>query len=101
MTDQFELPAELTIYNAASTHAELLAWVARQGEGGADVKLSARAVESIDGAGLQLLLSLGRTTEGWRLVDASSVFTDACRLMGLSEWLGAAGFESDSTREKS
>lgn len=101
MTDQFELPAELTIYNAASTHAELLGWVARQGAGGADVKLSARAVDSIDGAGLQLLLSLGRTTDGWRLIDASSVFTDACRLMGLSEWLGAAGVDSGSIGEKS
>ncbi|MDH5708681.1 MAG: STAS domain-containing protein [Hylemonella sp.] len=99
MTDQFELPSELTIYSAARTHNELLAWASRQVGSGSDIKLSARAVESVDGAGLQLLVSLGQTNESWRLVDASEVFADACRVMGFADWLDAPRFQPDSTRE--
>lgn len=88
MTKPFDLPAELTIYGAVETRVALLAWVSeRSAQSGRTLEVSARAVTEVDGSGLQLLAALTNMDLSWRLVDASAVFTEACRTMGLEAWL--------------
>jgi hypothetical protein len=88
MSKCFELPAEANIYNIMETRESLLAWVAEQNlRSHGPLEISARDVAEIDGAGLQLLASLGSTAPGWRLVDASPIFLDACRTLGFDAWL--------------
>jgi ABC-type transporter Mla MlaB component len=94
MGERFELPAELNIYGALETRDALLAWVSEQSAKGRDfLEVSARDVSEVDGSGLQLLASLSNGDISWRLVEASEVLEDACRIMGLSAWL-------DSVRQK-
>jgi len=88
MDDQFELPADMTIYSVLDVRDALLAWVAEQTEKSSPLlKVSAKEVESVDGAGLQLLASLGSMDVSWQLCDASSAFSEACTTMGLTHWL--------------
>ena len=88
MSKCFELPAEANIYNIMETRDSLQAWVAEQNlKSQGPLEISARDVEEIDGAGLQLLASLSSTVPDWRLVDASPIFMDACRTMGFDHWL--------------
>jgi ABC-type transporter Mla MlaB component len=88
MNKPFELPAELTIYGAVETRDAMLAWVAeRSAQSGRTLEVSARAVTEMDGSGLQLLAALSNMDLSWRVVDASSAFTEACHTMGLAEWL--------------
>jgi anti-anti-sigma regulatory factor len=88
MGKRFELPAELNIYSALETRDALLAWVVEQSAKGGDfLEVSARDVAEVDGSGLQLLAALSNGDTPWRLVDASTAFTDACRMMGLVDWL--------------
>lgn len=88
MAEQFELPSELNIYSALETRDALLAWSTAQLTLGADfLEVSARNVAEVDGAGLQLLAALGNSEHSWRLVEASDVFVDACRTIGLTRWL--------------
>lgn len=96
----FELPAELTIYAVASTHQALLVWLKEQaGCASGPLQVSARYVSEIDGAGLQLLVALSKAEAVWELRDASSVFIDACRMMGLSSWLQQFGrFDLDVSK---
>ncbi len=92
----FDLPAELTIYAAATTHQALLVWLQEQaGCTSVPLQVSARHVSEIDGAGLQLLVALSKSEVTWELLDASPVFIDACRMMGLSSWLEPSRFDSD------
>jgi hypothetical protein len=88
MGERFELPSELNIYSALETRDTLLAWVAAQAAKGRDVlEVSARDVAEVDGSGLQLLASLANGETPWRLVEASTPFTEACRTIGLTDWL--------------
>ena len=88
MTTPFELPAELTIYSALETRDALLAWVtAQSAKSGSQLEVSARDVIEVDGSGLQLLAALSNMDVSWRLLDASPVFVDACRTLGLLGWL--------------
>lgn len=88
MNKPFDLPAELTIYGVVETRDALLAWVAAcSAQSGRTLEVSARAVTDVDGSGLQLLAALSNMDLSWRLVDASSVFTEACRTLGLDAWL--------------
>jgi anti-anti-sigma regulatory factor len=97
MNEQFELPAELTIYSAVETRDALLAWVAgHAASSSAHLKISARAVESVDGAGLQLLAALGSMGVSWELVAASEPFSEACRTMGLDSWLDSPYLQSQT-----
>jgi ABC-type transporter Mla MlaB component len=90
MGERFELPSELNIYSALETRDALLAWVAAQATKGRDVlEISARDVAEVDGSGLQLLASLANGETPWRLVEASTPFMEACRTMGLADWLDA------------
>ena len=88
MGERFELPAELNIYSALETRDALLAWVVEQSAKGKDyLEVSARDVAEVDGSGLQLLASLANSEHSWHLVEASTVFVDACRTIGLTQWL--------------
>jgi ABC-type transporter Mla MlaB component len=88
MDDRFELPAELNIYSALETRDALLAWVAEQAPKGREfLEISARDVQEVDGSGLQLLAALGHGEQRWHLVEASSVFAEACRTLGFAAWL--------------
>jgi hypothetical protein len=88
MGERFELPAELNIYSALETRDALLAWVAEQAAKGRDLlEVSARDVAEVDGSGLQLLASLANGETPWRLVEASAPFIDACRTIGLLDWI--------------
>jgi hypothetical protein len=96
MNERFELPAELTIYTAQETCDGLLLWVKEHSsKGGAMLKISAREVNAIDGAGLQLLAALSNMELNWQLVDTSVAFSDACRLMGLLDWLDSPYLNSN------
>jgi anti-anti-sigma regulatory factor len=88
MSYRFELPGELTIYSVMETRDSLLAWAERaRAQTNAPLEISARDVESVDGAGLQLLAALGSMDVVWWLVQTSPVFSEACRTMGLGQWL--------------
>lgn len=92
MDNRFELPSELNIYSAQALRDALLAWVAQQADPSGDIlEISARAVVEVDGAGLQLLAALGQGGPAWRLVEASAVFSEACRTLGLGHWLDSGG----------
>ncbi|MBY0436862.1 MAG: STAS domain-containing protein [Burkholderiales bacterium] len=84
MTPAIELPAELTIYNAAATGA---LFAARLAEGG-DLDLDASAVTEVDAAGIQLLLAGRRHAAAWErgfsLRHASTELQSALVLLGLS-----------------
>lgn len=88
MVERFELPAELNIYSALETRDKLLAWVAENVSKGRDfLEVSARDVSEVDASGLQLLAALSNGENAWRLVEASAVFAEACRTIGLAKWL--------------
>ena len=90
MGTQFELPPEVTIYNAVETRDALLAWATEQPvKGSVQFQVSARNVMEIDGAGLQLLASLSNMDRSWALVDTSPAFEQACHTMGFDQWLDA------------
>ncbi len=98
MGERFELPAELNIYSALETRDALLAWLAEQTAKGRDfLEVSARDVAEVDGSGLQLLAALSNGDTPWRLVEASTAFADACRTIGLVDWLDARHLKSGST----
>jgi anti-anti-sigma regulatory factor len=88
MGERFELPAELNIYSALEIRDNLLAWVAEHASKGHDfLEVSARDVAEVDASGLQLLAALSNGEQSWRLVEASAVFAEACRTIGLTQWL--------------
>jgi ABC-type transporter Mla MlaB component len=98
MSDRFELPAELNIYGALEIRDALLAWVTEKtAKGGDYLEISARDVAEVDGSGLQLLASLSNMGQSWRLVEASEVFSDACRTLGFAEWLEGRHIPSKSS----
>lgn len=84
------LPAELTIYTVGELHPQWLAWL-QQGAASAPAEVQAGGVEQVDGAGLQLLLSLARVTtergRALRLLAPSDVLRAGCAALGLTEWL--------------
>lgn len=97
MSTPFELPAELTIYSALETRDALLAWVTEQSaKSHSYLEVSARDVSEVDGSGLQLLAALSNMDLTWHLVDASTIFIDACRTMGLGSWLDSRHFKADA-----
>ncbi|MBP6718388.1 MAG: anti-sigma factor antagonist [Rhodoferax sp.] len=88
MSERFELPSELNIYSALETKDALLAWASAQtADAQEHLEVSARDVAEVDGAGLQMLAALSNMGLGWRLVETSEVFADACRTLGFSQWL--------------
>lgn len=100
MSTLFELPADLNIYAAQAIHASLLDWASTQSTKGGDaLEVSARDVAEVDGAGLQLLASLANGSQSWHLVEASPVFVEACRTLGLTHWLDRGHLKSGMAGE--
>lgn len=85
------LPQELSIYTAAELHAQWLAWLGQQAGNGGTAQVQAAAVESVDAAGLQLLLSLQHALQGQgqqlALLDPSPALVQGCEAIGLQAWL--------------
>lgn len=79
------LPAELTIYTAAETREAWLAALAQPADG--PLVAQAADVAELDGAGLQLLLSLqcalAQQQRALQLQAPSPALRDACRRCGL------------------
>ena len=99
MAERFELPAELNIYSALETRDALLAWVAEQTAQGRDLlEISARDVSEVDGSGLQLLAALANGDLPWHLVEASAPFMDACRTIGLTQWLDSRTLKTGASQ---
>ena len=96
MTATLILPVEITIYVAAELRTAWLAWLASLDaatDDGADADLPAdgQAVEEVDAAGLQCLLSLSNSllARGRRLQvhQASDALALGCRRLGLAHLL--------------
>ena len=88
MSTPFELPTELTIYGAIESREALLAWLTEQAVPAHEtLELSAAEVAEVDGSGLQLLAALTNMGQSWRLIAASAAFVEACRMMGLTQWV--------------
>jgi ABC-type transporter Mla MlaB component len=91
------LPAELTIYTAGETHAAWLAWLAAEAVDAAHARADAgcpvdgAAVDQVDAAGVQLLVSLANTLAGQQramhLVNASRPLRAACGALGADSLL--------------
>ena len=84
------LPAELTIYTVGELHPAWCAWLATHATD-AQPPVHAAGVDQIDGAGVQLLLSLGQglAQQGGRLQlqAPSTPLRAACGALGLAGWL--------------
>lgn len=91
------LPQELTIYTASETRKKWLAWLAEEHPAAtpehlvATSTMDAAAVDQVDAAGVQLLLSLSHMLKNQgvqlRLSDASAPLREACAALGLSDRL--------------
>lgn len=98
MTPLPALPGELSIYTAAQTRTQWLEWLAADAaasDGGAALPaLEAAHVDTVDGAGLQLLVALSHTLRerGHVLVLSapSEALRSACSVLGLQALLPSA-----------
>ena len=94
MATVLALPAELTIYTVGELRAPWLAWMGdalAASDEGETLEADADAVDQVDAAGVQLLLSLanalarqGRTL---RLAHPSAPIAQACAMLGLASLL--------------
>jgi anti-anti-sigma regulatory factor len=95
------LPAELSIYTVGELKAQCLAWLGEPAaeDAASDGRwpLAAGAVDQIDAAGVQLLVSLAHTLDrqqlSLHLSGASEALTDACKALGLGDWLTACSHD--------
>jgi len=87
------LPAELTIYTVGELHPQWCAWLADAVKTDAPAALQAAAVDQVDAAGVQLLLSLQRSLAGHgrelQMHAPSEVLRQGCEALGLGAWLQA------------
>lgn len=94
------LPAELTIYTVGELHPQWLTWLSETAAPGAEgiAEVQAGAVDLVDAAGVQLLVSLQRTlaTRGRRhcITGASGALVAGCAGLGLSDWLQAQSVQA-------
>jgi anti-anti-sigma regulatory factor len=96
MKPALALPSEMTIYSVADVRRRLLAHVDSHAEDEA-CRLDGGAVDQVDAAGVQLLVSLARTLaplgRTLQLGNASPVLQAACESLGLSQYLLDPGQE--------
>lgn len=91
------LPVELSIYTAADTGSAWRAWLAANtatiGSDGDATPVDASQVDVVDGAGIQLLISLTRILRehgvSLELTAPSQVLQDACVALGVEFLLHA------------
>lgn len=88
------LPQELTIYTAAETRAAWLAWLSGDealAAGNPVCRVDGEAVDEVDAAGVQLLVSLANSLQGQqrtlRLCNTSRPLRQACRDLGAAALL--------------
>jgi ABC-type transporter Mla MlaB component len=97
MPTTFVLPQELTIYTAGETRAQWLSWLSAPGDA---ANVDASAVEQVDGAGLQLLVSLRRSFDEQHrtltLQQPSALLRDACKALGLEGLLAPRDATGDA-----
>lgn len=79
----FTLPERLQASQAEALVSELRAAVS-QGEA---LELDGAQVKKVDTAGLQLLVSLGKSATSWRWAGVSADLSAAARALGLAELL--------------
>ena len=83
------LPPELTIYTVSELLPQWLAWLGAEAASEGPARVQAGGVAEIDGAGLQMLVSLQRALaargRALELVAPSRALRDACAGAGLSE----------------
>lgn len=95
MTTPRALPAELSIYTVGELKGQCLAWMSETPSvgdaGGEHWPLDASAVDQIDAAGVQLLVSLAQTLsrqgQALQLLRPGAPLGDACAALGLADWL--------------
>ncbi len=91
MATPLALPAEITIYVAAELRSPWLNWLEHEAGIEAEAEVDGSAVEEIDGAGLQCLLSLSRSLEArqqrLRIRLPSDVLRQACVRLGATHLL--------------
>ncbi|MDI1261419.1 STAS domain-containing protein [Aquabacterium sp.] len=96
------LPAELSIFTATETRAQWLAWLASESSGLTSTAelppFDASGVDTVDGAGVQLLLALQRTLHErgltLQLAAPSQTLRNACTALGVGA-LVLTGAEHD------
>ena len=92
MSHSLTLPAELTIYAVTELREQCLAWL-HASQGDPDAGVDGAAVDEVDGAGLQLLLSLAQTLareqRPLQLLRPSAQLRAACEALGLQSLLAA------------
>lgn len=85
--DVLNLPADLTIVEVAAFHAEISFWL----KADCSIAIDGKAVEAIDGAGVQLLAAFIKDrvacSRGVCWVNASDVLVRAATQMGLHQAL--------------
>ncbi len=99
-----KLPQELTIYAVGELHPQWLAWLAEAStQGREEAEVDARAVDQVDAAGLQMLVSLQRSLADrglrLRLQEPSEPLRQGCRALGLCEWLAAGMADATPAEE--
>ena len=87
-----QLPQELTIYAVGELHPQWLAWLAKaSAHGREEAEVDAQAVDQVDAAGLQMLVSLQRSLADrgvcMRLTGLSEPLRLGCEALGLCDWL--------------
>lgn len=94
MAQVLQLPRELTIYTVGESRTAWLAWMGEalaSPEAGPVLAADAAAVDQVDAAGVQLLLSLANALaahgRSLRLTQPSEPVVQACRLLGTTALL--------------
>lgn len=91
MSSGCTLPAELTIYTVAELHPLCLSWLDADPTHPDRLTVDGQAVQEVDAAGVQLLLSLSHAlaAHGRQLCLqwASEPLTAACHALGLADLL--------------
>jgi ABC-type transporter Mla MlaB component len=85
-----QLPAELTIFAVAELREPWQAWLSTLPPA-TQAAVQAEAVDEVDAAGLQLLLSLQRSVSAaghsLHLLQPSHALREGCEALGLGGWL--------------
>jgi anti-anti-sigma regulatory factor len=104
MLSPLSLPSELTIYTVADFHARCISQVLAPGDRAlADARsgLDASAVQEVDAAGLQSLVSLANALKGCGasllLNTPSDALRQACAALGMTALLGGAHVAGESS----
>lgn len=94
MSQTLSLPPELTIYTVGELRPQWLSWLADAAQAGSpsgEYAVEAGAVDQVDAAGVQLLLSLGNAVaqreRRLQVLNPSMPLAEACAALGVSSLL--------------